>query len=220
MQHSKKNNKNPFQYEIENFSDKADIKKYLGDSIRFIRMKVGLSAKELAERLGVSPSTICKIEKNKANPSLDLLRNITTELSITIKDLFHLAQQDNGQKTELKDVDRTGSISLVKADERKILHLTESEIEFQILSPDLQGSFEFVYIELEKGQGGSKSFRHRSGEESMLILSGTLTIHIEDKIYTLDAGDCITFDARLLHNYRNEGTQKVKCVYVVVPPAL
>jgi len=151
---------------------------------------------------------------------LDLLRNIATEFNMSMLNFISPELPDKNKKGEPEDNHLASRVSVIRADKRKILRLSKNGIEFQILSPNLQGAFEFAWVELNQGEGGSQSFRHRQGEESILVLSGSLRIQIEDTFYTLMAGDCITFDARLLHNFFNDGTCKVKCVYVVVPPTL
>jgi mannose-6-phosphate isomerase-like protein (cupin superfamily) len=95
---------------------------------------------------------------------------------------------------------------------------------YQILTPDLQGKAEFVWLETEPGEGGVEFFSHERGEECILILEGVLHVFIqvenEDRIFVLNKGDCLTFDARLPHRYANEGAEKAVWVYIAVPPAL
>lgn len=56
----------------------------VGDKVRLYRRKKGLSQKDLAELIKVSPSLICKIEKNKAYPSLITLTKIAKALEVDI----------------------------------------------------------------------------------------------------------------------------------------
>ena len=45
----------------------------LGDTAREIRESFGVSQKEAAERLGVTPVHLCNLERNKATPSNELV---------------------------------------------------------------------------------------------------------------------------------------------------
>ena len=45
----------------------------LGDKIRALRKKIGMTQKELAEQVGLTPSFISQLEKNLISPSLDSL---------------------------------------------------------------------------------------------------------------------------------------------------
>lgn len=47
-----------------------------GDNVANRRRELGISQKVLAEELGISASALCKIERNKYNPSKNLLRKI------------------------------------------------------------------------------------------------------------------------------------------------
>jgi uncharacterized cupin superfamily protein len=111
-------------------------------------------------------------------------------------------------------------VSVVRVNERRLLHLPDPPFTYQLLTPSLQGLAEFVWVELEPGEGGSQSIHHERGEEYSLVLEGTLHVYVEDKVYELHQGDCIVFDARLSHCYKNESQEKAVWVYAAVPPSL
>lgn len=189
----------------------------LGKKIRLLRIERGITAKELAERAGVSPSMISKIEHDVALPSHDTLRKILVGLHASLSDLVD--REPSGTATA-DSRERVGRISVVKPHERKLLRLPRSGMTYQILTPDLQGSMEFVWIETEPGEGGVEFFSHERGEECILVLEGVLHVYIENTTIVLNKGDCLTFDARLPHRYANEGTEKAVWVYIAVPPTL
>ena len=66
----------------------------LGEQIRTRRAALGMSVRELARRLAVSPSLISQIERGKATPSVGTLYAITTELKLSLDELFAGAQPD------------------------------------------------------------------------------------------------------------------------------
>lgn len=53
----------------------------LGGRIRKLRLKVGISLRELARRVKVSAAHLSDVENDRRTPSDDLLRRITEELS-------------------------------------------------------------------------------------------------------------------------------------------
>jgi transcriptional regulator with XRE-family HTH domain len=188
----------------------------LGMSIRQLRTRRGITAKTLAEKIGVSPSLISKVESGSVNPSVDVLRRITMELHTTLADLMEpppIAAEPSGRRSRPR-------IAMVKANQRKLLRVPQSGMLFQLLTPDVQGAAEFVLIELEPGEGGHEPYAHQSGEESVLALEGTLVVYIEGTPYRLNQGDSLTFDATLPHLYRNEGDVKSVWLYLAVPPTL
>jgi transcriptional regulator with XRE-family HTH domain len=187
----------------------------LGKAIKLRRIELDMPARVLAERVGVSPSTISKIENDVISPSLDLLRRIVKELDVSYREL--LVEPEEAPASAAPTGDRA---ALVKADRRKTLHIPARGPTFEILTPDLQGSYEFVWIEQEPGEGGQELFAHDSGLESVLVMEGVLEITVAESVYVLEPGDCLTFDATRPHRYQTRGPEKAVWVYVAAPPSL
>jgi transcriptional regulator with XRE-family HTH domain len=198
-------------------SNMKDDQSALGTKLKLLRTKKRLSAKALAEKINVSPSLISKIETGAANPSMDVLRKLVMQLHVTMAELM---EDDPTQIASAHGRRERGHVAVVRANERKLLRLPQRGITYQMLTPDAQGLAEFIWVELERGEGGTEFFAHKRGEESVLVLEGVLNVYIESNVYTLSQGDCITFDATQLHMYRNEGTEKAVYLYVDVPPTL
>ena len=64
---------------------KNKIKKY--------RLTLGLSQQDLAQACGVTRETICRIETDRSNPSLELAYHIARRLDTTEEDLFLLDEE-------------------------------------------------------------------------------------------------------------------------------
>jgi len=187
----------------------------LGKAIKLRRIELDMPARVLADRVGVSPSTISKIENDVISPSLDLLRKIVAELDVSYREL--LVEPD---ETPAGAAPGGAQVTLVKADRRKTLHIPARGPTFEILTPDLQGSYEFVWIEQEPGEGGEEFFAHDSGLESVLVMEGVLQVNVAESVYVLEPGDCLTFDATRPHRYQVPGPKKAVWVYVAAPPSL
>lgn len=155
-----------------------------GKSVKLLRIKRGMTAKELAEKVGVSPSMISKIEHGVVNPSHDTFRKITMELHVSMHELVN---PEVAPTIPVNNSVLNGRISVVKKDERKILRNPRTGMTYQILTPDLQGSVEFMWVESDgdPGEVGRELFGHRSGEECILVLKGVLHIHFEDRVVVL-----------------------------------
>lgn len=72
-------------------------KELLGTRIREIRKSRQLSQERLAEKVGVEPKQISRIEGGKSSPSMDTLEAIARELQVEMKDLLdfqHLTDQE------------------------------------------------------------------------------------------------------------------------------
>ncbi|BBW96528.1 helix-turn-helix transcriptional regulator [Geobacillus icigianus] len=60
----------------------------LGFKIRYFRKKLGLTQYQLADMVSADVSTISKIEKSKATPSLSMLQRIAGALGVSVNELL------------------------------------------------------------------------------------------------------------------------------------
>lgn len=184
----------------------------IGEKIRYYREKAGFTAKLLAEKIGMSPSTISKIENNKNDPSLDLLQKISSALDVPMGQLF-IEEEKNGTAVE-----NGVQVQVVRKDERKIIILPNSDIEYRLLSPSFQGRSELALMEINPGQSSGEHKSHPGGEEITFVLEGELRITIDSVEYVLQEGDSITFDSKLDHYYENASDKKTVVISGNTPP--
>lgn len=67
----------------------------LGQRIARHRKAIGLTQADLAEKVGVQPETICRIEKGHRAASLELVGLLSMALDLELHDLFRLRKSDN-----------------------------------------------------------------------------------------------------------------------------
>ena len=65
-----------------------DIKGNFAANLRTIRLTKGLSLLEFADEIGISKSTLYKIEKGDVNPTLSLIDQVSDNLSIPAAELL------------------------------------------------------------------------------------------------------------------------------------
>src|SRR3954468_7904159 len=68
----------------------------IGERLRAERQRKGLTVREIARRVGVSPSLISQIERDKVNPSVSTLWGLVTVLGLQMGDLFSNAEAPPG----------------------------------------------------------------------------------------------------------------------------
>jgi len=197
----------------------------VGPRLRAYREQRGLSLRELARRLGVSPSAISQIETGKSRPSVSTLYSIVSELGMSLDELFGAAKPappaarpapatpaprpPSGQKQAERHVQR--------ADNRATIDL-ESGVRWERLTPGPDHDLDFLSVTYDVGGSsseGNRSIRH-SGHEYGLILSGTLEVTVGFDHYVLGPGDSISFDSTVPHNLTNRGDEPVRGIWVVV----
>jgi transcriptional regulator with XRE-family HTH domain len=177
----------------------------IGQRIRTIRTLHGLSSSALARAAGVSRGLISQIELDRANPSIDTLRKIAAALDSPIAAFF--------------DDDKPQAGMVVRRDERKTLRVPRSGLTYELLTPDLNRQIEFILIELEPGEGGSRTPFGHPGEEAALILEGQVHVWIGEEEHVLEAGDSISFNSGLQHRVANHGDTKAVLVSAITPPS-
>lgn len=73
----------------------------VGERIKQLRMEKGIKQKDMAEKLGVRISTYSNYENGHREPELDILKNISSILSVSLDDLLGL---DGGDKISNKEM--------------------------------------------------------------------------------------------------------------------
>ena len=186
----------------------------IGRRIRFYGGRNKLTAREMAARMDVSPSTISKIENDKIKPSMEMLQRIAEVINVPVGELFIEGEIEN-----IPALSTYAQVSVVRKNERRKLILYNSDIEYMLLIPSFfHGRSELAMMELEKGQNSGVPKRHPFGEEFILVLEGSLTIQINSDAFILGPGDSITFDATIAHSYGNLSNGKTVIISGNTPP--
>lgn len=68
-------------------------KKEIGEKIRTVREKKGLTQAELAEKVHVSSSSLCRWEKGEYEPSIEFIEQICIVLGISVEELLGLREK-------------------------------------------------------------------------------------------------------------------------------
>lgn len=189
----------------------------LGANIRHIRTaEAGLTIEALATAAGVSISLISQIERGRAEPSLSTLRRIGAALDVPVARFFLGGEEAPGE------TDRGGRRVVVRRDERKHLRVRESDITWQLLTPDLSRKLEVLMGEVGPGAVTPPADRPLSehvGEEVIVVLEGTLTCVYAGAEHVLGPGDAISMDPTLPHRVENRGPRTVRMLIALTPPS-
>jgi transcriptional regulator with XRE-family HTH domain len=160
----------------------------LGERIRALRTRQRLRLTELATRAGVSKSLISQVERGLASPSIDTLRQLASALGVPVFSLF----LNDGQ-------DRT----VVRRGQRRPLVYPGSRVSREIISPDLDGRMALVWVTFPPHEKGATQLVQHTGEETIVVIRGTIEATIGTEIFHLEDGDSITFDPQLPHGFSN-----------------
>jgi transcriptional regulator with XRE-family HTH domain len=196
-----------------------DASSMLGPRLRAIRLRRGLSLRELARRLALSPSSISQIETGKMQPSVRTLYAFVSEFGVTVDEvLFDQAPPDEASASLSESSPSVAGpgLAVQRADGRPAISLN-SGVTWERLMFWADEDVEFIEATYEPGGASSPAdalVRH-SGHEFGHVLSGTLRVIVGFDEFVLGPGDSITFPSSTPHRLGNDGTETVRAIWVV-----
>ena len=94
----------------------------LGNALRQLRKNKGLTLAELAEQTGSYVGNLSRIERDQANPSLELLYRIAEALGYSMADIFLTISEAPRDRSTTQDALNTIFISLLEEDQELLLN--------------------------------------------------------------------------------------------------
>lgn len=175
----------------------------LGEKVRNLRHKMGLTQEELAERSDLTKGFISQLENNNSSPSVDTLEGIVAALGLTMAEFF--SEQQN-VPVVYSQADRLQS----EYDQLGLLiHWLVPSAQKNMMEPTL--------MELKPG-GQSKSYNPFEGESFGYVLSGKLVLHFGEEEYELKTGECFYFAADRVFQLENRSKSSAQWLWVMTPP--
>jgi transcriptional regulator with XRE-family HTH domain len=175
----------------------------LGIRLRARRQELGLSLRDLADRVGLTASFLSQIERGLASPSIESLRKISDALEVPI---FHFLVEPDIKSP------------VVRRNERALLKLPDSNLTYQLMTPDLNRKMEVFLAEREPGDEKITIPLRQETEEFIYVLQGQLEIELDEEVYLLGPGDSIYFDGPLLRRLAARGDMTLRFISVITPP--
>jgi len=196
-------------------TDRSFESSKVGSRLRQERERRGISLRELARRVGVSPSLVSQIELDRVNPSVSTLYALVTELGMTMSDVFGDTPQPAPRV--VRELDGGDDGLLTRPGRRRVINL-ESGVRWERLTPHSDPDMEFLYVTYPVGAESCPpdALVTHGGREYGYVTSGTLGVRVGFDEYQLDAGTSIAFDSSSPHRLWAIGGEPVHAVWVVV----
>lgn len=175
----------------------------IGNKIKRLRVKNGLTQEELADRCELSKGFISQIERDLASPSISTLFDLLQCLGTDLKDFFNDAEDE--------DVVFTNDDVFVKE------YKDEGSIINWIVPNSQKNDMEPIIIELLPG-GKSYIDDPHEGEEFGYCLAGSVTLHLGAKKYKVKKHESFYFKPNSVHYIANNSKQNAKVLWVSTPP--
>lgn len=201
----------------------------LGAALRAARGSRGLSLREVARQVDVSPSFISQVELGKANPSVGTLYALVAVLGISLNELLSGAADaagaasstpgapDGPAAAQAAGAGRWPRIDepVVRAGDRRRVQM--SGVVWERLTAD-DPLADFLHVEYAPGSAScppDDMVRH-GGREYGVIISGRLEVQVGFEAYSLGPGDAVHFDSSTPHRLSNPHEEPCTAVWFVL----
>jgi transcriptional regulator with XRE-family HTH domain len=185
----------------------------VGGRLREERERQGMSLRELARRVGVSPSLVSQIELDRVNPSVSTLYALVTQLGMTMSDVFG----DSAPGERIVRQRRDGDGLVQRPETRRVINL-ESGVRWERLTAHSDRDIEFLYVvyPVDAASCPEDALMTHGGREYGYVTSGTLGVRVGFDEYELDPGSSIAFDSSSPHRLWTIGDEPVHAIWVVI----
>ena len=147
--------------------------------LRHLRKQFAWSIADLSEHSQVAASVISKLERNRSKAEIDTLYKIAQAFSMTLSDLFALAEKRTAQQTAEQDYE-------------------SGDFKFSSRS---YGNMRCMIAVAPAGAVLQRPAAHREDSEMCWVRRGAISIEVANKKYKLSQGMALQFDALLEHRY-------------------
>ena len=185
------------------------LERYLGNAVRDLRQRHGLTIADVAERAAISRGMLSKIENAQTATSLDTLTRLARALGVSLSTLF--------RNYDVPD----GSAQLVKNGEgmEVVRRGTKRGHTYHLLAYD-QGPtkmFEPFLITIDSESATFPVFEH-PGTEFIYMLEGRMEYRHGQHTYLLTPGDSLTFRGEVPHGPENLIECPIRFLATIVYP--
>ena len=178
----------------------------IGRRLREARNAAGISLRHLATTSGVAVSHLSGIERGNTNVTLVVLKRICDALSITVGDLLNEPERE------------PDSVRILRRGDRKRVLFPQTGIVNELLSPNMQGMMEIIWVEAEHGSTSGDHPHEHQGEEFGLIFQGAMEFTARGDVIVLEAGDSVYLKSTVPHSWRSVGDESLRALWVITPP--
>lgn len=176
----------------------------LAQSVKAHRESRGLSLGGLAEKAGISKTSLSKIEAGQGNPSLEVLCRIAGALNVPVGTLF--AEESRTQ------------LHVIRKDEGQIV-VSASGLSIRPLLMEGRNQRTEIYEMTLTSGAAYHSVAHAPGtEEFVICIEGDLRLGPKGQEVLLQPGDAVRFPADLPHFYTSLAGARATLV-MHYPPA-
>jgi transcriptional regulator with XRE-family HTH domain len=209
--------------------DRESLRDDLGHRLRAAREEKNIGLRELARRLGVSPSLISQIETGKTEPSINTLFAIVSELELSVNEIVFEPRESASEaasrprdgaapeEPRAAEAPEPPDSPVQRGTSRTSISL-EAGVTWERLTAQPDHNVDFLLLRYPPGSESTPphSLMRHNGTEYGYILRGRLQVSIGFDTYEIGPGDSIAFDCTQPHRFSTVGDEAVEAVWFVV----
>ncbi len=175
----------------------------VGRKLHDLRTRRGYSLRALAERSGLNVNTLSLVENGKTSPSVSTLQQLALALEVPLSSFFEKEPEEK-------------QVVFTPFNNRP--HTAFGSTQMQNLGKDLAGSaVQPFVVSIKPGMGSGDHMIVHTGHEFVYCLSGCIHYRIQQEDYSLEAGDCLVFEAHLPHCWENISEEDAQILLIFYP---
>ena len=183
------------------YTERSDFMQ-IGEKLKRMRLKCGLTQEELADRSELSKGFISQLERDLASPSIATLSDVLECLGSTLSEFF-------GEKGEEKVTFSNEDMFEKVEDTQSVLWLVPSA---------QKNELEPILLTLKPGASTYEDDPHH-GEEFGYVLSGSGVLVLGNRREKIKKGSSFYFEPTMPHHIENHGRTELKLIWVSTPPS-
>jgi len=171
----------------------------IGNKIKALRMKQGMSQKELAAKVGLTPSFVSQLESNQITPSLSSFLQICNTLGVSLSETL---QEKSEEAPWLIRKEKIFSHPSYKEAGVKSFHIVQN------------GNMSGTFIVIEPYAKVKGQVIPSEGKRFLYVLKGAISITINGKGETLSTGDSLYLNKEVTSLLKNEGGDNAEMLLI------
>jgi len=179
----------------------------VGERVRQVRDKQGLSLADVSQRTDIDISMLSQIEEGIVAPPLGIIIKLAKALEMRMG-YFISGEQDM-------------PYTIVRHRDRKVVSRYDSKkakyygYEYESLAPHKKDRhMEPFLVTLEPAETEEERSTH-DGQEFIFVLQGQMEVRLGEEVHLLDPGDAIYYDSTVPHLVKTHGQKTTKILAVL-----
>lgn len=181
--------------------DISEVNSYIGERIKNLRNRNGLTQQELADRTELTKGFISQLERGQVSASVVTLFDLIECLGTTPAEFFRQEEE-----------------KVVFSENEYFEKIDDAGNSIQWIVPSAQKYQMEPLLVVLQPHGELEEDKPHNGEEFGFLISGRLNLYLGEKVYHIKAGESFYYQAAKSHRIMNPGNRPAKLIWISAPP--